>query len=311
MKDKSIRILNVEDEEVDHAAIVRMVKAMGLPYDLERAASCRQAGEMLEKNRYDIVLIDYIMPDGTGMDILKKLKAAPSIFITGRGDEEVAVSAMKAGTSDYLVKDPDGDYLELLPSIIEKALNNFRSGEERARAEKALKESEERYRAIVDTAIDAITCINEKGEIYIWNSKAENMFGYKAEEAMGRSIYDLIIPEEKRETVRKSIEDFLKTGTGKCIGNTIEAGAMNSDGIEFPVEVSISAMNISGKTHTTGIIRDISARKMLEKSLRRNLDEVERINKLMVGREIRMGELREENEKLKGKIEEMEKNIRN
>lgn len=140
MEEKRIRILNLEDEEVDHMALRRAVKEKGLPYDVERAASLSEAGELLKDNIYDIAILDYMMPDGTGLDILEKVREIPSIFITGSGNEMVAVKAMKGGVYDYLIKDTAGMYLELLPIIIDKALTNFKMREEKIRAEEALKE---------------------------------------------------------------------------------------------------------------------------------------------------------------------------
>lgn len=139
MEQKRIRILNVEDEEIDHQALIRAVDDKGLPYDVDWAENLAVAGKLLTDNIYDIVLLDYMMPDGTGLDLLDKIRELPSIFITGSGNETVAVKAMKGGVYDYLLKDTAGMYLELLPSVIEKALNNFRMHEEKIRAENELR----------------------------------------------------------------------------------------------------------------------------------------------------------------------------
>ena len=139
MEGKRIKILNVEDEEVDQMALMRMVREKGLNYDVDWAANLAQANEFLGKNRYDVVLLDYIMPDGTGLDVLKSIKGAASIFLTGSGDEMVAVKAMKGGVYDYIIKDPTGGYLELLPLSIEKAIHTFKLEEEKKRSEAELK----------------------------------------------------------------------------------------------------------------------------------------------------------------------------
>lgn len=149
MEEKRIKILNIEDEDVDHLALMRMVKEKGLPYEVERAANIAEAAALLEKNKYDAVLIDYRLPDGTGLDILDKLQETASIFVTGSGDESVAVKAMKGGARDYLIKDPNGAYLEMLPTVIDKAMEAVKLEKEREELETSLKEE-----------LDAMTIMN-------------------------------------------------------------------------------------------------------------------------------------------------------
>lgn len=149
MDGKSIKILNIEDEDVDHLALLRMVREKGLAYEVERAANIAEAADLLEKNKYDAVLIDYRLPDGTGLDVLDKLHETASIFVTGSGDESVAVKAMKGGARDYLIKDPNGAYLEMLPTVIDKAMEAVKLEKEREELESSLKEE-----------LDAMTLMN-------------------------------------------------------------------------------------------------------------------------------------------------------
>lgn len=134
MDEKNIKILNIEDEEVDHLALMRMVKEKGLTYEVDRAANIAEGLKAIGEKQYDLALLDYMLPDGTGLDILEKLKGTASIFLTGSGDEAVAVSAMKGGASDYIIKDPYRAYLEILPTVIDKAMEavKLRNGKEEA-----------------------------------------------------------------------------------------------------------------------------------------------------------------------------------
>lgn len=141
MEEKRIRILNIEDEEIDHLAIMRMVRGQGLPYDVDRAANLAEAAGLLEANIYDVVLIDYRLPDGTGLDILDKLKGIASVFVTGSGSEMVAVKAMKDGADDYIVKDQSGGYLEMLPIVINKAMETVRLRKEKEEADEKLRDN--------------------------------------------------------------------------------------------------------------------------------------------------------------------------
>lgn len=164
---------------------------------------------------------------------------------------------------------------------------------ERREAEEALRESEERFRAVVSAASDGIICMEPPGNIYMWNAKTEEIFGYTASDAIGKRLHDLIVPERYREAASEGMLSFFKTGAGNMVGKTIEITAIRKDGTEFPVELSVAAVSLHGAWNSIGIIRDITERKRLEDEARQNLEDVERMNRLMVGREIRMEELRQ------------------
>lgn len=119
-----IKILHVEDDDVDHVSVMRLVRNGSLPYEVDRAASVSEALSKAETGKYDLVLLDYNLPDGCGLDFLEKVKDIPVIFLTGSVDPTVAVSAMKDGAYDYLIKDKG--FLELLPISVEKTLNKVR-----------------------------------------------------------------------------------------------------------------------------------------------------------------------------------------
>ena len=192
------------------------------------------------------------------------------------------------------------DALVRINSELVESINEKENSEER------LSEPEKRYRALTDTAADAIICLKSPDTIYLWNKKAEDMFGYSADEAINKPLHQLIVPQIYREKAYEGFSEFYRTGRGTVIGKTIELTALRKDGSVLPVELSVSASNIRGKWHATGIIRDISMRKKLENELVGKLDEIERFNKLMVGREIKMGEMKQEINVLKQRLKELE-----
>jgi DNA-binding NtrC family response regulator len=104
----------------------------GYPYDAPISESTTEAKHLLAQTSFDAVLVDYLLGDGTAFDLFEAVKDTPIIVITGSSDTETAVKAMKAGARDYLVKDPEGNYLKTLPLIVENAIR-------RARAEKELR----------------------------------------------------------------------------------------------------------------------------------------------------------------------------
>ncbi|MBI5892957.1 MAG: PAS domain S-box protein [Deltaproteobacteria bacterium] len=135
-------------------------------------------------------------------------------------------------------------------------------------AEENFKINAERFRVVAENAADAIICLEAPDNIVLWNKKAEEMFGYKADEVMGMNLHSIIVPEKFREKTSKGLNRFFETGTGPVVGKTIELSALRKDGREFPIELSISAMNIQGKWQSAGIIRDITERKTAEKMIR-------------------------------------------
>ncbi len=129
--------------------------------------------------------------------------------------------------------------------------------------EELLRESEESFRSVAETANDAITSIDSHEKIIFWNHAAENIFGHKIEEAVGKSV-TLIIPERFHKNHKKGLERFIKTGKPKVIGETLELVGLRKDGSEFPLELTISNWEIKDKIVFTAIIRDTTARKQAE-----------------------------------------------
>jgi PAS domain S-box-containing protein len=139
---------------------------------------------------------------------------------------------------------------------------------ERKKAEAGLRESEERFRGISNTAADAILLMDNDGRISYWNPSAEKMFGYTTKEAIGKELHMLLAPEKYYEEYTKGFARFKNTGKGPAIGNTLEFSALRKDDTEFPIEVSTSAIQIKGKWHSVGIVRNITDRKKAEEVLR-------------------------------------------
>ncbi|MDD4051791.1 MAG: PAS domain S-box protein [candidate division Zixibacteria bacterium] len=138
---------------------------------------------------------------------------------------------------------------------------------ERKRAEQALRESEERFRTIIDSARDAIVVMGPQGEIGLWSPGAEAIFGWTAEEAIGKQVHRFIVPVDHCDAHDKAYPAFQATGQGAAVGKTLELPALHKDGHEFPVELSLSAIKRNGRWHAVGILRDITERKRMENEI--------------------------------------------
>jgi PAS domain S-box-containing protein len=144
----------------------------------------------------------------------------------------------------------------------------FRNISARIKAEQALRDSEETFRAISGAAQDAVLLLDDAGKITYWNPAAGRIFGYSASEALGRDAHLLFMPPRYHEAFQSGWPRFRDSGTGVVIGQLLELEARRKDGSIFPVEVSVSSLQLKGCWHAVGIVRDISARKRAEDEFR-------------------------------------------
>jgi PAS domain S-box-containing protein len=138
---------------------------------------------------------------------------------------------------------------------------------ERRRAEDALRLSELRFSGVINSAMDAIVVVNQRQRIVLFNPGAEAMFGWTSSEAVGKSL-DQLIPPQFREAHCAHIENFAKTGvTNRRMGALGALSALRTNGEEFPIEASISQLELGGEKLFTVILRDITKRKRAEHAL--------------------------------------------
>lgn len=131
----------------------------------------------------------------------------------------------------------------------------------------ALRESEVRIRAILDSALDAFISMDSSGLITAWNAEAEKLFGYPREDALGKELADLIVPPVYRDAHRRGLQHFMETGKGRLVGERIEVTAMRNDHSEFPIELTIMAIRKSGNIFFSAFARDITERKRAESKI--------------------------------------------
>ena len=137
----------------------------------------------------------------------------------------------------------------------------------RKRVKEQLRESEVRFRSVAESASDAIISIDCHGNIIYWNNAAETIFGYSADETIGKPL-TLITPERFRQAHQEAVNRVVSGGKPNIIGKTVEVVGLRKDGSEFPVELSLATWETKEKTFFTGIIRDITERKRMEEALR-------------------------------------------
>ena len=157
-------------------------------------------------------------------------------------------------------------YAALLGGTVSLFIAARRDAEVQLRVLERVRESQQRLRVIVDTSPSAVITANEQGVITGWNRKAEAMFGWSHDEAVGRTLTGTIIPPRYRDSHQRSMARFASTGQGRIIGRTVEFAALHRDGHQFPVEVSVSATERAGaRVSFVAFVNDISQRRAGER----------------------------------------------
>ncbi len=292
MVDKKGKILVAEDEKIDQIAFERFIKKKNLPYDYVIVGSVREARAVLKKEKFDAVVLDYMLGDGTALDLFDKVKDTPIIIVTGGGGEEIAVQAMKAGAYDYLIKDAEGNYLKTLPLTVENAIKHKLAEDalfsyqehleelvrertsdltklnekllseikERQRIDEALQESERKYRALVDNSLVGIY-ITQNHIIKFCNQRFADIFGYQNPgELIGMHIKESVVPEDW-ELVDSEVK---ARESGRAKTSNYEFKGIKKDGTIVDIEVLGSRINYEGKTAIQGTLIDITKRKRAE-----------------------------------------------
>jgi EAL domain-containing protein (putative c-di-GMP-specific phosphodiesterase class I)/ActR/RegA family two-component response regulator len=171
----NVRVLVVEDDPVDQESIRRMVEERSLAFELTMASSTAEAKTRLLAHEFDVVVADYLLEDGTVLDLFRFVPKIPVIVITGVGDEGTALWAIRAGAQDYLVKDKAGDYLKLLPGRIEAAVQ----------AQGVEAQAQLLARALLRTN-HAVFLTDLQGVILFTNETFHRQYGYSYQEILGK-----------------------------------------------------------------------------------------------------------------------------
>jgi len=210
-----------------------------------------EAQSILSSERFDIVVADYLLEDGTAFDILDLVRNTPFIFTTGAGDEEVAIKAWKAGAYDYLIKDSKRNYLKTVPITVENAIKHKRmEGKLRLLSH-----------AIVSTD-DSVYITDLQDKITFVNRAFCETYGYTEEEVIGKDsniLWKVGTPTTNAGNVYQAISGW-------------EAGFFHKrkDGREFPVSLTMSKVKDESGNEVALVViaRDILERIQIENEIR-------------------------------------------
>ncbi len=283
--DEIIRMLVVEDDEEIAASFQRLLFKK-FKASIDMAGDMSQARDKMFSGRFDVVILDYQLPDGNGLEFLAEIAEVqdhpPVIMVTGQGDESIASEAFRLRASGYVVK--DNRLATLLPEVVSSALNEsaLRKAEERIRY------SEETERALLNATTESLLLLDSKGTILIANETAAIRRGMSVGQIVGRNYYDFLAPE-LRDDSNRHIATVFRTGTPRRFEHTHED--RHFDDAVHPV------FNEAGGIERVAIFsQDITERKIAEEALKKARDELEqRVRE-------RTAQLVESNEELRGRI---------
>ena len=130
-----------------------------------------------------------------------------------------------------------------------------------------LRQSEASLRTMTDSAQDAILMMTPEGAISYWNPAAERIFGYTSAEAMGKNLHSFLVPSRYHEAYQAALPKFLQTGQGAAVGKTTDLEGRRKDGREISIQLALSTVQVEGRWHAVGILRDVTERKQAEGAL--------------------------------------------
>jgi len=261
-------ILVVEDDEGLNRLIQKTLQRAG--FSVEGALNGADAIARVVENRNVILLLDYLLPDMTGMELIETLAkrecSVPSIIMTGHGSEQIAVEMMKMGARDYIVK--DSAFIDILPRVVERVCDDLDKEKRLVRAEEQL-----RYQAsLLENVSDAVISTDMNFVIQSWNKSAESMYGWKAHEAIGKPIGALVKAEYPYDSRADVIQKFLENGyyRGEVIHHRKDGTPINIFG-----SVSMLKDNDGNPAGSVSVNRDITDRRRAEDALKQYSERLE------------------------------------
>lgn len=221
MSHASIRVLLVEDDGVDRLACRRALSAASdFVFHVEEADTARAGLNCVYTEAPDLILLDYHLPDMDGVEFLAELSAGtwevmvPVVMLTGAQDIAIAVDAMRRGARDYLVKDGQGDYLRLLPTVIQRVLRESQAHADKRAAEEHLRAAQAHYRSLIEQipAITFTAALDVPGKLLYVSPQIERL-GFSQEEWLANleGFLNRIHPEDLAK-VRAAYTHNYETG---------------------------------------------------------------------------------------------------
>ncbi|MCI0463720.1 MAG: response regulator [Gemmataceae bacterium] len=266
-------ILLLEDHPLDAELIQAHLSEGGLTCDVHRVDTRQAFVTALHERCPDLILADYSLPAFDGMAALEIARETcpqvPFLFVSGAIGEERAIESLKGGATDYVLK----HNLDRLVPSVRRALREAEERAERKRATKALAESEERFRLLVNRVQEyAIFLLDPRGRVESWNEGAARILGYQAEEALGRELAHFFTPEDVQAGWPARVLEEARTRGQSQEDNWL----VRKDGSRFWASGTTTALRDEGGQLRgfAKILRDLTDRKQLEEALHNRAEQL-------------------------------------
>ncbi len=273
--DKSIlRVLLVEDSEEDARLVLSLLRQGGYEPVSQRVQTAGAMKAALAAHKWDLVLADYNLPQFDAPAALRLLHESnldlPFIVVSGGIGEDTAVAAMRAGAHDYLMK----HNLARLAPAVERELREAANRSASREASRALRESELRYRMLWESATDAIVIFGQANKIHFANPAVERIFGHRPSDLVGHDV-SMLQPDRICLLEREAVETQLEARMKRTQWRSVETLGRHKEGMEFPIEIVFSDMELEGERQFVAFIRDITDRTKAEQTITTSLHEKE------------------------------------
>jgi len=262
----SIQILLIEDEPAHVELIQRAFEDHAPNMHIEHVSLLSQARQYLSNKNPDLLIIDWRLPDGDGLELLSDHENpldAPVIFMTSYGSERIAVEAITSGALDYVIKSPES--LMDMPHIAERAIRQGEAKAEHVRMQVALAKSESQFRLLAENASDMISRHNVHGSFLYVSPASRRILGYEPEDLIGQAAMDFIHPDDLPKIIA-----VMKIQPQKDSAYIFSYRAKQKDGQYVWLETS-ARLILDEKTGCVTEIqaasRDITERKRAEEAL--------------------------------------------
>ena len=259
-----MKVLLVDDDREEFEVTRFGLEKQGDEIEVEWARSAAKAHMMLAGGKFDCVVSDFQMPKVNGLEFLRELRAEgndiPFIFLTGKGTEQIAAEALRIGADDYFTKQIDIAYFERLYNSLNRVIMAHGMRRLHESALKAMEESEETYRSLVERANDLVLIIVDSKVLFA-NSKVSEMLGYGVDEAVGMHLEELLHPAEREKTLTYYSQRVSKEGAPRLY----ESAMQHKNGNRVDVEINAGMVHYRDQWADLVLIRDISQRKTAER----------------------------------------------
>lgn len=273
----ALNVLVIDDQKQDYHLVAHALTRSNKACQVSWAKRGEEALSQLQAKSFDIAVLDYNLPGMDGLETLQKIQSlpleVPTIFITGSGDEQTAVRALKLGAYDYLVKDSTGAYLDYLPAIVYRSYRQLQEKRLRQKVSDALKERDERLRATIASMDDLVFVIDKNGDFMsYYQPPGKNPLSATPEFFLGQS-YHQILPAHVSKMIDEAMQHAQETNEPQQFEYPLQS---IRETFWFSAKLTLRNAKQNEFNGATIVVRDITEIKQASELLRSYNSELEK-----------------------------------